>query len=472
MRRPHRHRPGRFRRDPATVSLWLPDGGDDLEPRAPLVVDTQADVAILGAGLTGLWTALHLLRRQPGLRVVVLEAEVAGFGASGRNGGWCSAGFALSPDRVAHRWGRDVAAQLHRALAASVDAVGRLAGEEGIDCGFAKGGVLRVARGAGQVPVLERALATASALGIADGRRLLDAAELARRVRIAGAAAALYSPDCAVLHPGRLVRGLARAVERRGGVIHEGSPVVEVVPGPGPRLVTERALVRAGHVVLAGEAYLTRLGPWHRQLLPVYSLMVATEPLDADRWDEIGWSGREAIASTRLSVDYAQRTADGRIAFGGRGAPYHLGSRIADRYDQHAPTHAMLRRLVLDWFPQLAGVRFTHAWGGPLGVSRDWTPAVTLDRRTGIASSCGYAGQGVAMAQLGGQILADLITATDSELRSLPMVGHRSPDWELEPLRWMGVRYAQWGLGQADRRAERRGRPPSGRTLAERLAAH
>ena len=458
--------------DPATVSLWLETCRDDLSPRPPLVVDTTADVAILGAGFTGLWTAFHLLRQRPGLRVVVLEREVTGFGASGRNGGWCSAGFALSPGRVARRYGEAAAVDLHRALAASVDAVGRTAAEEGIDCGYVKGGVLRVARGEGQLPVLETALGTAAALGIAAGWSILGAAETARRLRIAGAEGSLFRPDGAVLHPGRLVRGLARAVERRGGLIHEGTPVTRVVPGPGPQLETPRAVVRADTVVLAGEAYLTELRPWHRQLIPVYSLIVVTEPLDDDRWATIGWAGREAVSSTRLSIDYASRTGDGRICLGGRGAPYRMGSRISARYDRHPPTHAMLRAMLVDWFPSLHGVRFTHAWGGPLGVARDWTPAVTLDRKTGIASARGYAGQGVAAAHLCGAIVADLTLGTPSPRLALPMVGHRSPDWEPEPLRWLGVRYTQWGLAQADRRAQRSGRRPSGRTVAERLGAH
>ncbi len=457
---------------PGSRSLWLETSGDDLTPRPPLVIDTRAEVAILGAGLTGLWTAYYLLRRTPGLRVVVLERRVAGFGASGRNGGWCSAGFAVSPGAMARRVGPAAAVALHRAMTTTVDEVLRVAADERIAIEAVKGGVLRVARGAGQVPALHRSLATATALGIADGWRLLDAEETRARVRIAGAVAALRSPDCAVLHPGRLVRGLARAVERLGGVIHEETPVVDVVPGPGPQLVTPRAVVRADHVVLAGEAYLTRLRRWHRQLIPVYSLIVATEPLDPGRWASIGWEGREGVASTRLSIDYLCRTADGRICFGGRGAPYHLGSRITDGFDHHPQTHAMLRRMAREWFPELRGVRFTHAWGGPLGVSRDWMPTMSLDRATGIASARGYGGQGVATANLAGRVLTDLLTQTDSELVRLPMVGHRSPDWEPEPLRWLGIRYTQWGLAQADQRAERSGRAPTGRTLAERLGAH
>ncbi|HUY97764.1 MAG TPA: FAD-binding oxidoreductase [Verrucomicrobiae bacterium] len=458
--------------DPAAVSLWLQTADDDLTPRPPLVLDTRADVAILGAGFTGLWTAYYLLQRRPDLKVVVLEEQVAGFGASGRNGGWCSAGFALAPRTVARRFGPAAAVALHRAMAASVDEVLRVAAVEGIPAGGRKGGVLRIARGAAQLPALHRALADAEALGIGEGRRLLDAEETRARVRISGAVASLFSPDCAVLHPGRLVRGLARAVERRGGVIHEQTPVSEVRAGPGAELVTPRAVVRADHVVLAGEAYLTRLRGWHRQLIPAYSLIVATEPLDPGRWEAIGWEGREALASTRLSIDYLCRTADGRICFGGRGAPYHLGSRIEARYDHHPPTHAMLRRMAQEWFPELAGVRFTHAWGGPLGVSRDWTPTMTLDPATGIASARGYAGQGVATANLAGRVLTDLLTGADSDLVRLPMVGHHSPDWEPEPWRWLGVRYTQWGLAQADRRAQRSGRAPTGRTLAERMGAH
>lgn len=462
----------------ASYSFWLESCGDDLTPRAPLDGSIDVDVAILGAGYTGLWTAYYLLKRQPSLRVAVVEAEIAGFGASGRNGGWCSAGFPVTAGELARRYGPERTRALLAAMRESVDEAGRVAEAEGLDIDYVKGGTLRVARGPHQEPMLDQALATYERLGIADHYTRLDAAQVAERVRITDVRGALYSPDCAVIHPGKLVRGLARVVERLGGTIYEQTRVTAFeprqagVPGSRPRLITERGDVRAEVVVLCGEAYLSRLPGLRRQLIPVYSLIVLTEPLSDAQWAEIGWENRETIGSHRFSVDYLSRTRDGRIVFGGRGAPYHFGSRIEDSYDRHEPTHQMLRRMTLEWFPMLRGIRFTHHWGGPLGMPRDWMPTMSYDRATGIATARGYTGQGVATANLSGRVLADLICDTPSPLRVLPVIGHRSPDWEPEPLRWLGVRYVQRGFARLDEQAERTGRPPSGRSLVERLGRH
>jgi len=462
----------------ARYSFWLETCGDDLTPRAPLDGSIDVDVAILGAGYTGLWTAYYLLKRQPSLRVAVVEAEIAGFGASGRNGGWCSAGFPVTAGELARRYGPERTRALLAAMRESVDEVGRVAEAEGLDIDYVKGGTLRIARGPHQEPMLDQALKTYERLGIAEQYTRLDAAQVAERVRITNVRGALYSPDCAVIHPGKLVRGLARVVERLGGTIYEQTRVTAFeprqagVPGSRPRLITERGDVRAEVVVLCGEAYLSRLPGLRRQLIPVYSLIVLTEPLSDAQWAEIGWENRETIGSHRFSVDYLSRTRDGRIVFGGRGAPYHFGSRIEDAYDRHEPTHQMLRRMTLEWFPMLRGIRFTHHWGGPLGMPRDWMPTMSYDRATGIATARGYTGQGVATSNLSGRVLADLICDTPSPLRVLPVIGHRSPDWEPEPLRWLGVRYVQRGFARLDEQAERTGRPPSGRSLVERLGRH
>lgn len=459
-------------KDYAGYSFWLETCGDDLTPRPALDESVDADVAILGAGFTGLWTAYYLLRREPTLRVVVVEREIAGFGASGRNGGWCSAGFPVTPGELERRFGRDATLALLRALRDTVDEVGRVVKAEGIDCNYVKSGTLRVARGQHQMAALDASYATARRLGLADRLTRLDAAETAARVRITEAVGAIFTPDCAHIQPAKLVRGLARAVERRGGTIYEQTPVTNYVTGVAPRLVTPRGEVRAKTIVLAGEAYLSQLAPLRRQLIPVYSLIVLTEPLSDEQWAEIGWAGRETVSSQRLGVDYLCRTPDGRIAFGGRGAPYRFGSRIDDASDRHAPTHAMLQQMTREWFPALRDVRFTHAWGGPLGMPRDWMPTMSYDPALGLATARGYTGQGVATANLSGRVLADLISGTDSELTHLPTVGHRSPAWEPEPLRWLGVRYVQLGFQRVDARAERTGRPPTGRTLAERLGRH
>lgn len=459
-------------KDYRSYSFWLETAGEELVPRPPLRGPAEADVAILGAGFTGLWTAYYLLKQEPSLRVVVLEAEISGFGASGRNGAWCSSAFPVSPRELAQRFGREAARELLLEMRNAVEEVGRVAAAEGIDAQYFRSGQLRVARGPSQLPGIEETYEAFRSLGLEDGLRLLDAEETAKRIRITGARGALYNPHCATIHPARLARGLARAVERLGGDIFERTPVTDYEGGPGPRLITDASEVRARTIVLAGEAYLARLRKLRRQVLPIYSLIVLTEPLSEARWAQIGWEGRECVGSNRYTVDYLSRTADGRILFGGRGAPYHYGSRIRDEYDRHEPTHEMLRRKAREWFPALEGARFTHAWGGPLGVPRDWMPTMSYDPARGIATARGYTGQGVATSNLSGRTLADLILGRHTAIIGLPTVNHEVRPWEPEPLRWLGARYVQRGLMKVDERAERTGEPPTGKTLTERLGKH
>lgn len=463
--------PAEGRGEVEPVSFWLTDAGP-LRQRPALDGSEDVDVAILGAGYTGLWTAWYLLRREPSLRVAIAEAEYAGFGASGRNGAWCSAGIGVTPPELARRHSPAASRDVVRAMRDTVDEVGRVCDAHGIDAQFHKGGLLRVARGPHELPSVDREWEHLQRLGLADGCARLGADELRQRVRVNRAEGALWDPHCATIHPGRLVRGLAEAVERAGGTIHEGTRVTRLETGRRPRLRTERGDLRAETVVLAGEAWLSQLPGMRRELLPIYSLIVLTEPIGDDRWRHIGWQGRECVSSRRYTVDYLSRTADGRVLLGGRGAPYHFGSRVRPDFDRHARTHATLREQLVDWFPSLEGVRIAHAWGGPIGMPRDWMPVFRHDREHGLAGAYGYTGQGVATANLAGRVLADLITGRETELGSLPMVGHGPRRWEPEPLRWLGARYLQRRLARIDARGERTGRPPSGSSLAERLFRH
>ncbi|HEY0444487.1 MAG TPA: FAD-dependent oxidoreductase [Candidatus Limnocylindrales bacterium] len=462
-------------RDYRPVSYWLETAGDDLTPRPPLDGSVECDVAILGAGYTGLWTAYYLLKSNPGLRVVIVEREIAGFGASGRNGGWCSPGLNISLERLERLHGRDAAIAMYGAMFGAVDEIERVVTEERLDVDWRRGGQLIVARGPQQLPALEATQREHEAYGFGDRYTVLDAAATSERVRVPGALGGIYTPDCAVIQPAKLARRLARLVERMGATIVEGTEATDYRPAsPGVRaaLITPMGEVTADAVVLAGEAYLTRLRRLHRQLVPLWSLIVLTAPLSEADWAEIGWQAHECLASMRLSVDYLSRTSDGRILFGGRGAPYRFGSPIRDEYDRHDPTHEMLRGMARSWFPVLRDVEFTHAWGGPLGMPRDWHPTFSFDRRSGIATARGYVGHGVSTSNLAGRTVADLIGERKTELTELPFVGHRSRNWEPEPFRWIGVRFAQEALGRVDARSDATGRPPSGRSLAERIARH
>ncbi len=459
-------------RDYSTYSYWLETCEDDLTPRPSLSGSVDVDVAILGAGFSGLWTAYYLLKNDPSLKVAIVEKEIAGFGASGRNGGWCSGGFPLSLGELERRFGAGAASQVHREMVATVDEVGDVAEREGIDCDYEKGGALRLARGRHQLQSIVESVDGLRSRGFADGYRLLNEAETQERVRVRGAIASVFNPHCATIHPGKLVRGLARAVERLGGTIYEQTAATGYSTGRRPILHTQLGDLRAGVIVLCGESYLSQLEQLSRQLIPIYSLIVLTEPLDEDQWEEIGWAGRECIGSSKYVVDYLSKTSDGRILFGGRGAPYHFGSSIRDAYDLHEPTHEMLRQATMEWFKPVREDQFSHAWGGPLGVPRDWMPTMSYNRTTGVATARGYTGQGVSTTNLSGRVLADLIAGRKSELTLLPTVNHRSPDWEPEPLRYVGIRFVQQAYFQLDERAELTGIPPDGASLAERMSRH
>lgn len=457
------------------VSFWLATAGD-LRPRAALRGRHDVDVAIVGAGFTGLWTAWYLAQRDPDLRIAVCDAEIAGFGASGRNGAWCSAGIGLTAAGLRERYDVATARAVVTAMRDTVDEVGRACDAAGIDADYRKGGMLRIARGTHEVAALRASAATYRELDLDEDLEELDADALGDRVCVADATGALFDPHCATVHPGRMVRGLANAVEERGVDVFERSPVTRIDaasrPGEGAVAHTRRGRLRAGAVVVATEAWTSQLPGHRRTLLPIYSLIVLTEPLSERQWKEVGWDGHECLSSHRLTVDYLSRTPDGRILLGGRGAPYHFGSRIAARFDRHRATHGLLRRMLASWFPALAGIAITHQWGGPLGMPRDWLPNFTYDPATGLAGAWGYTGQGVAASNLAGRTLTDLLTGQPSTLTSLPMAGHRSRRWEPEPLRWLGARYVQHALARLDRRAERTGRAPTGRSLAERLMRH
>ena len=460
-------------KDYTHYSFWLETSGDALVPRPALQRSAEVDIAILGGGYSGLWTAYYLLRAHPGLRVAILEKDIVGFGASGRNGGWCSSRFPVTPAVLQERFGAQAARHLLLAMFDSVDEVGRICAEEGIVADFRKGGILSLARGAHQVPLIRASHAAYDALGLAEHFQLLSAADCRDRVKATNVHGGLFTTEGASLHPGKLVRGLAAAVERLGGVICENTEVTEVRTEPNARLVTPGGELRAKQaLILAGEAYLTRLRGFRRALLPMYSLISLTEPLTPEQWASVGWQNHESLASNRLTVDYLTRTADGRILFGSRGAPYEFGSRISDDQDVHEPTHARVHQAVVDWFPSLAGIRFTHNWGGPVGVPRDWMPSVRFDPASRLGYIGGYTGQGVATSNLAGRLLSSLVAASASGIEKLPLAQRCSPNWEVEPLRWLVVTYMQKAFQRIDEALES-GKPrPLDADLVGKLGRH
>ena len=425
--------------------------------RPPLAADIDVDVVIVGAGFTGLWCAYHLASLDPGLRIAVVEATHVGFGASGRNGGWCHAEYPLGHGQIAKDHGRDAALAQMRALFDSVDDVGRISAAERIDCDYAKGGVLTMARGGFQDRYAREEIEHSLSLGLTDDDvRYLDGPQAREMLNASGVVGGVWHAHGAAIHPAKLVHGLASAAERRGVKIYEKSPVTEIVDGG---VVTAGGRVNADMSVLATEGFGATLPGRKRTLVPLYSLMIATEPLSDAMWSDIGLVNRPTFGDFRNLIIYGQRTADGRLAFGGRGAPYHFGSQIKDSFDFDDGVHTELVRVLTELFPQLGDIDITHRWGGALGVSRDWRPAVTIDRASGFAVAGGYVGDGVATSQLAGRTLAELIVDNDTDRTQLPWVQHSWPKWEPEPLRWFGINMGLKIAKAADRREARTGKP-------------
>jgi glycine/D-amino acid oxidase-like deaminating enzyme len=454
-------------RDYHAYSLWLDGVPGELVPRPALSGTAEVDVAVVGGGYTGLWTAYYLKRADPALRIAIVEKEIAGFGASGRNGGWCSSYFAASPGTIAREFGRDAAIAMQRAMFATVDEVGRVVAAEGIDARYHKGGALTLATNAAQLLSLQAEIDHEREWGFDEADyAYLSADEAAARLRVAGCRGAIYSPHCAAVDPARLARGLADVVERLGVTIYERTPALALTPHEVP---TSDGSLKARVVVNALEGYAATLPGHARDTVPLYSVMIATEPLPASFWDEVGWSGREVFGDERHLLIYAMRTTDDRIALGGRGAPYHFGSRINDDYDLAPKVFGELHNVMKTLFPALGAARITHTWGGCLGVPRDWFTSVGYDEQTGMAWAGGYVGDGVSTTNLAGRTLAELIAGADHGLAGLPWVGHRSRRWEPEPLRYLGVNLSLAIMGSADRVEARTGKPSRRAGLTTRL---
>ncbi len=440
-----------------TPSFWFRDLGDCL-PRPALRANHEVDVAIAGAGFTGLWTAYYLACLRPELRICLIDAAHVGYGASGRNGGWCTAALAGLDGMLSDPASRDAGVALARAMFDAVDEVGRVCRAEKIDCHYTKGGALRVATSPPQLEEIEREIAALRDQGFGEeDYRLLGVRESAQRIGIERNLGAIFASHCAVIQPARLVRGLADAVEARGVEIFEHTAAAAIEPG---RIVTRDFELRARTVVRATEAYTKRLTGHRRRLVPLHSMMIATEPLSDRLWERLGLRERETFGDARRIVTYGQRTADGRIAFGGR-ASYRFGSGIADRFDPDDPRFASIERTLFELFPALRGVEITHRWGGALGVGRDWRAGVGFDRSTRLAWAGGYVGEGVAASNLAGRTLADLITGNQTDRCGLAWVGPEMRNWEPEPLRWLAVAGISAIGASADRVEFARGRRPS-----------
>lgn len=450
-------------------SFWL-NQLPTFVPRKSLGSHVDCDVALIGGGLSGLWTAYYLKTASPSLRVAVFEAKYCGFGASGRNGGWASALLPASLSTIAARYSEIDARRMHLGMLQSLAEIERVVCTQDIDCDFHRGGTLSLARSKAQLRKAEEEVRMYRRFGFADDDyQLLDANEAQDMVRASSVLGATYTPHCARVHPAKLVRGLADLVERLGVEIYENSPVENE---PGRTLAVNGCRVNAGSVVRLTEAYSSQLSKSHREVAPVYSMMIVTSRIDADRWSRIGWEGGATLTDFRNLIIYAQPTSDGRIAIGGRGAPYHFGSRMRSAFDRSPNIATELHQALVELLPELDGISIEAHWGGAVALSRDMFPSVGYDPVSGVGWAGGYGGDGVTTSNLSGRTLADLILGNDTELVHLAWVNHRSKAWEPEPLRWAGIN-SVLALNKVADRAESHGRlrPWQGR-VARYLMGH
>ncbi|ASQ92450.1 FAD-dependent oxidoreductase [Streptomyces sp. 11-1-2] len=441
------------------VSFWYRQTGFP-ERRPPLDGDLATDVCVVGAGFTGLWTAYYLKQAAPDLDITVVDREFAGFGASGRNAGWLSCKIAGSAGTYARKRGREAVIALQREMIHTVDEVISVARTEGIEADIVKSGYLTVAHGAAQLPRLRTAYDQLRHWGAQD-LEWLSAPRVAERLRLDGALGGYHNPHCARVHPAKLVQGLARAVEARGVRILESTPVTAIAPG---RVSTPFGTIGAGRIVRATEGFTSGIEGERRTWLPMNSSMIVTEPLPDELWKRLGWEGQELLSDATHAYTYGQRTADGRIAIGGRGVPYKFGSRTDRAGQTSADTVRALRRILTGLFPDTAEAAIDHTWSGVLAVPRDWCASIDYDPATGLGFAGGYVGHGVAATNLAGRTLSDLLLGRSTKLTALPWVGHHTRRWEPEPFRWIGVH----GMYAAYRAADRS--ESSGRTTTSPIA--
>ena len=453
------------------ASLWWSQLTSPVTTRRALDTHIDVDVCIVGGGYTGLWTARELKRRDQTLRIAVVEKTVCGFGASGRNGGWVSALFPVSNDQISRNYGADSLTHQQTVLQQSVKDIGASLASDNILANFRQGGTLTFARSEVQAKRLQEEVLTSTSS--ASDFVWLTKEQANERGRVRGSLGASYSPHCARVHPAKLVRGLSDVCEALGVQIYEDSTVTRIIPrhrGHQPEVITPQGSIHAEFVVRATEGFTSTLAGQRRTVAPIYSLMIASEPQSDEFWNEVGFSKYETFADDRHLIIYGQRTEDNRIAFGGRGSPYHFGSTIEERFDSNKKVFTALGKTLRELFPSLEG-EITHQWGGPLGMPRDLMPSVHVDYESGIASAGGYTGDGVTLSYVAANALADLITKPDvtTEFTRLPFVQRKSKNWELEPFRWVGVNAGLALAKRADHIENRKGFTSKASSLLDRL---
>lgn len=433
-------------------SFWLATYGP-YEPNPAVDGDLEVDVAIVGGGFTGLSTALNLREGDAALRVAVLESEVIGYGASGRNGGFSMTLFGLEASLTKLLFGRQRAVEAHRYMERAVDYVDELVRGHAMQSDYWFPGFLRVATTPAYARRIQHDLEVLAGMGVT-GIEWIEADRLRAEVDSPLFLGAWWEPRCGLLNPAKHVRELKRVAEEAGALIFEHTPVTEIRRGPKFTLATPAGKVSAKKLVLATNAYSHLIPELRSKQVPAFTHMVVTEPLGEERLSTIGWKNRQGIEDARNLVHYLRLTIDGRLAMGGSDVSLAYG-RDMER-DLNARVFRDLEHDVVQMFPGLRGVEFTHRWGGPVSVPLQMVPDIGTLGDPRAVYSLGCMGHGVSLTHLNGKTLADLVRERKTELTDVWFVARRSIPWPPEPLRFALIHGVRAYMRVEDRLHERK----------------
>jgi glycine/D-amino acid oxidase-like deaminating enzyme len=454
------------------ISFWFDSLTDKPVYRPALQADITADVAIIGAGYTGLWSAYYLKKYRPDLNVVIVEAEVAGFGASGRNGGWLM-GEISGQDSYLAKLPASQRQQGYNAIYGIVAEVASVCLEENIDCDLQKGGtVYAAARYPEQVELLRNTYNHHDCIDNPDAYQWLNQTELEQHIYIRDGLAGIYTPHCAAIQPAKLARGLAATVAAKGVTIFEHSPVTDV---KNKTVFTATGSVKAGIIIAATEGFTGDLLGINKYVIPIQSHIIATQPLSDAQWSHIGLAKRQTFADSSRASTYGQRTIDNRMIFGARGQ-YEFGGKVRHQFSKDDSLFDLHKNLLVDLFPSLKETPITHAWGGTLGMARQFRPYAIWDKNTGFANAGGYGGEGVGASNLFARTMVDMILERDTSLSDMPWAfssaNHHSAlkKWEVEPFRWLTYSALLAVFNWEDKTYSNEKSPPWKRRFAMRLA--
>jgi glycine/D-amino acid oxidase-like deaminating enzyme len=427
---------------------------EPVSPGPPLEGSLRCDVCIVGGGYTGLWAAHFLKEAEPSLDVHVVEAQWAGAGASGHNDGYAMTVLDMSLHHLVVHHGVERAAAAHRAVVQSISEMGEFCERHGVDAELEPNGFLSLATNAGQYWRIERDYEAAVRIGAGADFELFDADGARSRVDSPNLVGGMKERPGTILNPHKLVRGIARVVREQGVTIHERTPALRIEGGQPATVATGTGTISADQVVVATNAYQHSFRQFRSKVIPIWSYTLVTEPLSDEQLARVLWPGREGFEDKRNYITIGRFTADNRVLWAGRFAPYFRGNDMDIRHIRNERVHGELREAFAQFFPAWSDVRFSHAYGGCVAITTSFVPCFGR-RDDGIVYGFGYNGHGVAPSHTGGKVLRDLVLRRDSDFTNLLFVNARERDFPPEPVRSLGAKLTERLLERQDRRFDR-----------------